>query len=310
MEIIVDSYKSKVRIKNKLIYIETNENLKNEFSPLKIKKLLISTHTTITGEVINTCIKHNIDLIFLDEYSNPISRIWNNKFGSISTIRRKQIEIFQTKIGYNLIINWQIEKIKNMFPFLDENSKSKLNKYITKIEKINTNCNINLFRKQILNYESKASNIIFKNIIKILPNDYRVQTREKKNATTPYNCILNYSFAIIYNYLENELIKVGLDPSIGILHIDNYNKKPLVYDLIEKYRYLGYKVSLKVVNNIAYSETNFIHKNNVLFLNKNIILEIRKFMKIELDKEQKNIKKYLHKIAKSLLSGDINGLCC
>lgn len=197
-----------------------------------------------------------------------------------------------------------------MFLFLDENSKSKLNKYITKIEKIDTNCNITLFRKQILNYESKASNIIFKNIIKLLPNDYRIQTREKKNATTSYNCILNYSFAIIYNYLENELIKVGLDPSIGILHIDNYNKKPLVYDLIEKYRYLGYKVSLKVVNAIDYSETNFIHKNNVLFLNKNIILEIRKFMKIELDKEQKNIKKYLHKIAKSLLSGDINGLCC
>lgn len=101
-----------------------------------------------------------------------------------------------------------------MFLFLDENSKSKLNKYITKIEKIDTNCNITLFRKQILNYESKASNIIFKNIIKLLPNDYRIQTREKKNATTSYNCILNYSFAIIYNYLENELIKVGLDPSI------------------------------------------------------------------------------------------------
>ena len=48
-----------------------------------------------------------------------------------------------------------------------------------------------------------------------------------------------YSFElyiILYSRVEQACIIAGLDPYIGIMHTDNYNKTALVFDLIEMYR--------------------------------------------------------------------------
>lgn len=39
--------------------------------------------------------------------------------------------------------------------------------------------------------------------------------------------------------MEKACILAGLDPFVGFLHTDNYNKKSLVYDLIEPFRILA-----------------------------------------------------------------------
>jgi CRISPR-associated protein Cas1 len=39
--------------------------------------------------------------------------------------------------------------------------------------------------------------------------------------------------------VEKACIYAGLDPYVGFLHADNYNKKSLVFDLIEPFRILG-----------------------------------------------------------------------
>ncbi len=39
--------------------------------------------------------------------------------------------------------------------------------------------------------------------------------------------------------MEKALVCAGLDPFVGFLHVDNYNKKSLVFDLIEPFRILG-----------------------------------------------------------------------
>lgn len=50
------------------------------------------------------------------------------------------------------------------------------------------------------------------------------------------NALLNYGYGILYGSIQVELIKAGIDPYIGVLHRDNYNKPVLVYDIIELYR--------------------------------------------------------------------------
>lgn len=40
----------------------------------------------------------------------------------------------------------------------------------------------------------------------------------------------------MYSNVERACILAGLDPFIGIMHIDNYNRQVFVFDLIEMYR--------------------------------------------------------------------------
>jgi CRISPR-associated protein Cas1 len=43
--------------------------------------------------------------------------------------------------------------------------------------------------------------------------------------------MLNYSYGVLYSLVEKACILAGLDPFVGFLHTDNYNKKSLVFDL-------------------------------------------------------------------------------
>jgi CRISPR-associated protein Cas1 len=47
---------------------------------------------------------------------------------------------------------------------------------------------------------------------------------------------LNYGYGVLYSLVERACILAGLDPYVGFIHTDNYNKKSLVFDLIECYR--------------------------------------------------------------------------
>ena len=52
-----------------------------------------------------------------------------------------------------------------------------------------------------------------------------------------FNCLLNYSYGILYGKVEQALIRAGVDPFIGIFHRDEYNRPVLVYDVIERFRH-------------------------------------------------------------------------
>jgi CRISPR-associated protein Cas1 len=42
---------------------------------------------------------------------------------------------------------------------------------------------------------------------------------------------------MLYGHCESALIHAGLDPFIGIMHRDEYNRPVLVYDFIEQFRH-------------------------------------------------------------------------
>jgi CRISPR-associated endonuclease Cas1 len=47
---------------------------------------------------------------------------------------------------------------------------------------------------------------------------------------------LNYAYALLRHLAEAEVLSLGLDPSLGLLHSDGRGKQPLLYDLMEVWR--------------------------------------------------------------------------
>lgn len=58
-------------------------------------------------------------------------------------------------------------------------------------------------------------------------------------AFDAFNSLLNYLYGMLYVMVEMALVKAGIDPYMGILHADEYQKITMVYDCIEPYRPLG-----------------------------------------------------------------------
>lgn len=85
-------------------------------------------------------------------------------------------------------------------------------------------------------WEGVASRIYFECMNLFLPEQYRFAERTQHPATDVVNAMLNYGYGMLYGKIEGALIKAGIDPYIGVLHRDDYNRPVLVYDVIELYR--------------------------------------------------------------------------
>ena len=85
-------------------------------------------------------------------------------------------------------------------------------------------------------WEGLASKIYFSTLNLFLPEKYCFESRSQHPAMDVTNALLNYGYGLLYGKVEGALIKAGIDPYVGVMHRDDYNRPVLVYDVIELYR--------------------------------------------------------------------------
>lgn len=126
--------------------------------------------------------------------------------------------------------------------------------YRTKISTINGEV-ISDIASTLRGWEGLSSKIYFETLNLFLPEQYRFEKRTQHPATDVTNAFLNYGYGILYGKVEGALIKAGIDPYIGVLHRDDYNRPVLVYDVIELYRvWVDYVVYTLLTQNVITDE--------------------------------------------------------
>jgi len=257
LDLVINNRGSYLHQRNDMFLIECDGKKSPPISPQKVKSIIISTSIALSTDVIMLAVKNNIDIIMLNEYGDPYGRFWHSKFGSTAYIRRRQIEVMESPEGLILAKHWIINKIEQSahhLKILADKRPSKADKINKVIDELNIN--IEKLRKIRGSVQDKRFNIMaiegdsaqkyFSTISFLLPEPYKFKGRSSRPARDEYNCMLNYAFGVLYGKVEKACIIAGLDPYVGILHTDNYNKKSLVFDLIENHRHLAWKVVFKI----------------------------------------------------------------
>ena len=218
-----------------------------EVSANKINSILITTAAYITTDAIKMAVENNIDIVFLDAHGDPYGRVWHPKLGSTTLIRRRQLEIYDTADGLNLAKEWGLKKLDDQIALLNRLKKARPEKgddlisYIQEIERSREDMKrlrgtIDFRRQEILGLEGMASRAYFGAISSMMPERYRFTGRSRSPAKDEFNAMLNYGYGVLYSLVEKGCIIAGLDPYVGFLHTDSYNKKSLVFDVIEIFR--------------------------------------------------------------------------
>ena len=70
-------------------------------------------------------VDNNIDIVFLDSHGDPYGRVWHPKLGSTTLIRRRQMEIYDTLEGLNLVKEWGAKKLDNQVELLSRLRKTR-----------------------------------------------------------------------------------------------------------------------------------------------------------------------------------------
>ncbi len=268
MDLILNTYGTTLT-KDTDNFVVIHNDGKQRIHPDSVKSIAISKGAKITSDAAILAIENNIDVFFIDKGGSPLGRIWSNKYGSISSIRKNQLDFCFSKSAIDWIKKIQIEKIENQQALLltisvDSEHENELNKTINKLEDYKTKIStltgeiVQDIAPKLRGWEGAASRAYFSFINKCIPKIYQFKNRSQHPAMDVFNCMLNYGYGVLYGKIEGALIKAGIDPYVGIFHRDDYNRPVLVYDIIEKFRvWVDYVVVAllrqEVINDDAYS---------------------------------------------------------
>jgi len=228
-------------------FLLKNQDDKREYSPLKVESLVLTHQAMISTQAVVMALKHNIDIVFLDKYGDPLGRIWFPRMGSTTLIRRKQLEAAENSFGTELVKDLIVRKMENQERFLKKLMQSRPGSediFLPALDSIageknalaQENRPLGEIRDRIRGLEGSAGRAYFQSLSKIMPESFQFEKRSKRPAEDPFNAALNYGYGMLYSRVEKACILAGLDPYIGFLHADQYNKVSLVYDLIEPFR--------------------------------------------------------------------------
>ena len=277
MELILNTFGVSLNRDNEGFVINTSEG-KQRIPAVGIDSIQISRGAQITSDAVMLAIEHEIEVMFMDKTGKPIGRIWSPKYGSISTIRKGQLNFIYSHNAVDWIKEVLLKKIENQQALMllfnnDDHPKTDTEKNIARLEdyrnKIRTLDGdiVNDIAPMLRGWEGQASRIYFSTINAFLPELFRFNIRTQHPALDITNAFLNYGYGILYGRIEGALIKAGVDPYIGVLHRDDYNRPVLVYDIIEMYRiWVDYVVYTLLAQNIITEEFYSVREDGSYWL--------------------------------------------
>jgi len=208
------------------------------------EKIVMSGKGYISTEALSLLSEHHRNLILVDTYGrattylNPVTESLTNtkyRIGQYDTFRDP------VKSGY---LSRQIVKAKidSQINFLRSTNKHELNEGISQIASIRNQIDD---KSDMITTENRVSKIYFREYQKLIPEKYGFTSRNqsfisqtKSNATDVINALLNYGYAVLAGEISKFINGVGLDAYFGFYHRTHSGFQPLVYDMIEPFRWL------------------------------------------------------------------------
>lgn len=252
MEIVLNNYGSSLsRCDGN--FIVCNEESSQRVPVHGVTAVYVWRSTRISTDAILLALENDIDIVFMNRKGDVKGRVWNCSFGSIATIRKGQLFFESSKEGVEWIKGILTRKIEGqqniMKDYLHKEESNynirginrmkwtlaKMNDCIIQINTLHART-VDDVAKTLRGLEGTASRVYFQAVATILPKELMFRKRAQRPAKDVVNAMLNYGYAILYNRVENALIKAGIDPAVGFLHVDGYNNPVFSYDVIEPYR--------------------------------------------------------------------------
>lgn len=96
MELVLNTFGTSLNRDNEGFVI-THKDGRQRLPVAGIKSIQISRGAKITSDAVMLAIENEIEILFMDKSGKPVGRVWSPKYGSISTIRKGQLNFTFTK---------------------------------------------------------------------------------------------------------------------------------------------------------------------------------------------------------------------
>jgi len=226
-------YGHSISVKNSKIVLKDchdpfSEPVKEEWfvKNMPYEKIVLSGKGYISTEALSLLSKNNRNVILLDNQGKPVT-FCNGMMNSLTATKYRMAQ-YDT--------------------FRDQSKRQYLTKEIISAKKGSQLKLLNIIGSDVKFLPEKehlASKIYFTEFAKFIPKKYAFSSRNqsfirnsKNDATDVINALLNYGYSVLAGEISKFVCGIGLDPYFGFMHKTHPGFQPLVYDLIEPFRWL------------------------------------------------------------------------
>ncbi|MEL7117796.1 MAG: CRISPR-associated endonuclease Cas1 [Bacteroidota bacterium] len=317
MQLVLDTKGLKIQKKNGT-FLVISEKGERSISPAKLSSIAITATVELSTDAILLAVDNQLPIIFFNRIGKPQARLWSPYFSSISTLRRQQIlfaEIPEATSWMVSLFEIKTEQQLQTIKYLKQKN-GRLNIALTTasngIKRNGRNLDnyrgmiLDKARPSLLGVEGSIARIYWQAVGNGIPRVYGFSERSRRPAKDIFNAALNYLYGMLYSVVEGAIFAVGLDPHLGIFHVDAHDKPTLSFDLIEPFRPWVDLLLVKQCYEGTLKKSQFTQNRYGIFLNKegkaHFIPVFNDFMRsklIFLDQEA-SVKNHIHYLAGQL----------
>ncbi len=285
MQLFLDSYGAFLGVRNGQFYVKPGTGEPRFFPVRVVEVIFITRGVSMTGDALILAVENGIPVLLIDHIGHPIAQVWSGQFGSISTIRRNQIIFAESQTGWLWMAETLRRKIENQrnivkkigdMTALDDNTLRRQGRALSTLDSLSKKFerwqledvlptfsrqvsaeNIGKISAEFRAWEATASRHYFRFIAGLMPERFAFESRSFRPALDKFNSMLNYLYGMLYAYCELALMKTGVDPYIGVLHVDRHARPTMVFDFIEQFRHWADEVCISIAIENTVSDEGF-----------------------------------------------------
>lgn len=279
MQLVLDT-KGLQLIKKDGVFHVIGEKGSKAISPARLDSIAITASVMVSSDAIALAVQNQIPILVFDRIGKARARLWSPYFESIATLRRLQARFAESPESTAWMLDLlalkaeaQVDNLKYL-----RGRRSVLNvalgQPISQIRRISRGfeefrdklpeeC-----RQQVMGVEGSLARVYWQAVGGSLPAAYAFASRSRQPAKDIFNAGINYLYGMLYSVVEGALFAAGLDPHLGILHADEYNKPTLAFDLIEPFRPWMDRLLIEQCMDRKLKESFFTKNQYGIFLNK------------------------------------------
>jgi CRISPR-associated protein Cas1 len=255
-------YSHSISVKDSKIILKDNHDPFSEpqieswyVKNMPYEKIVLQGKGYISTEALSLLSENNRNVILLDNHGKPVTYL-NPVMESLTATkyRMAQYDTFRDPEKCKYLAKQIVKsKLESQIRFLKLTERNEVKEAIPKLETHLSNLDNILTPIQ---NEAKTSHIYFRAFARLIPERYEFTSRNqsqtrlsKNNATDVINALLNYGYSVLAGEISKFINGFGLDAYYGFYHKTHSGFQPLVYDMMEPFRWLVDYTVFKIANN-------------------------------------------------------------
>jgi CRISP-associated protein Cas1 len=280
MQLVLNTYGMSLSV-SKGVFFASSGDEKRPISAEQLSSIAVTAPISLSSAAIELAVNAGLSIYFFDEFGDAFACLRSPYFESLATLRRKQVYFSDRIEG----AQWVLEQFKrkaagqvdnlaylqNRRPSLKADLQKAVDAIKSQLLELDQHQQVPsaAWSATLMGWEGAMARQYWQALAASIPEAWRFETRNRRPAKDCFNALINYFYGFLYAIVEQGLFAAGLDPHLGVLHVDEHDRPTLAFDLIEPFRPWVDRLILELIMTGKAETVFFDQKPEGVLLNSN-----------------------------------------